>query len=90
MPRSVTIDIPELWLKDLDLDQETIIQDIFRLGVREYKMQRALDLYRTGAGSIGYVAQQARVPKQALIREARAQGLDPEFDEATVQEEFGQ
>lgn len=89
MHNAVTITIPEPWLKGLDLDQETMVQDIFMLGVRQYRVQRALDLYRAGAGSLGYAAQQAGVPKQDIIREARAQGLDPAFDEETVQEELG-
>ena len=53
----------------------------------QYKVERALALYRDGVGSLGYVAEQLGLSKRDLIREARARGVDPDYSEETVQEE---
>jgi len=46
-------------------------------------------MYQAGAGSLGYVAEKAGLSKRDLIREARARGVEPPFDEQTVREELG-
>ena len=83
------MEIPEQWLQDLDLDQGMMIQEIVRLGVHQFKIRRALEMYQAGAGSLGYVAEKAGLSKRDLIREARARGIEPSFDEQTVREELG-
>jgi predicted HTH domain antitoxin len=89
MERTVTLEIPEQWLRDLDLDQATVIREIVQLGIYQFKVRRALDMYQAGVGSLGYVAEKAGLPKRDLIREARARGIEPPFDEQTVREELG-
>ena len=89
MEKTITMEIPEQWLQDLDLDQGMMIQEIVRLGVHQFKIRRALEMYRAGAGSLGYVAEKAGLSKRDLIREARARGIEPSFDEQTVREELG-
>jgi predicted HTH domain antitoxin len=83
------MEIPEQWLYDLDLDQEVMIQEIVQLGIYQFKICRALEMYQAGAGSLGYVAEKAGLFKRDLIREARARGIEPSFDEQTVCEELG-
>ncbi len=90
MPRTITIEIPEHWIRDVDLNQTAVIEEVIELGVYQYKLQRALRLYQSGTGSLGYVAEQAGLSKRDLIREARARGIEPGFDEQTVREELGQ
>ena len=89
MEKTITMEIPEQWLQDLDLDQGMMIQEIVRLGVHQFKIRRALEMYQAGAGSLGYVAEKAGLSKRDLIREARARGIEPSFDEQTVREELG-
>jgi predicted HTH domain antitoxin len=66
-----------------------VVQEIIQLGTYQLKVRRALELYRAGAGSLGCVAEQAGLSKRDLIREARARGIEPFFDEETVREELG-
>ena len=89
MEKTITMEIPEQWLQDLDLDQRMVMQEIVRLGVHQFKVRRALEMYQAGTGSLGYVAEKTGLSKRDLIREARARGIEPSFDEQTVREELG-
>ena len=67
-----------------------MVQEIIQLGTYQLKVRRALEMYQAGAGTLGYVAEQAGLSKRDLIREARARGIEPPFNEQTVHEELGQ
>jgi len=87
--KTITFTVPQQWFTGLEPTQGTLIEDIIRLGLQQLKFRRALDLYRSGAGSLGYVAEQMGLSKRDLICEARARGLVPLFDEQMVAEELG-
>ena len=89
MEKTVRVEIPEQWLEGLDWDQGGVVQEIIQLGTYQLKVRRALEMYQAGAGSLGYVSEQAGIPKRDLIREARARGIEPLYDEETVREELG-
>ena len=88
MAKEIVIEVPDEWLEVVGDARPEIWQDILRLGLHQYKLERALAMYRAGEGSLGYVAERVGIPKQALIRAARLQGIEPEFDEETVREEL--
>lgn len=90
MAKVVTVEIPEHWLQGLDWDQKTVVQEIIQLGLYQFKVRRALEMYQAGAGSLGYVAEKVGLSKRDLIREARTLGIEPPFDEQTVSEELGE
>ncbi len=85
--RTVTMQIPRHWLEGIP-EEPITLQQIFRLGLYQYKVEQALDLYRDGVGSLGYIAEQLGLSKRDLIREARVRGIEPDFSEGTVQEEL--
>lgn len=89
MEKLIKVEIPEHWIQDLDWDQADVVQEILNLGVQQFKVRRALEMYQAGAGSLGYVAEKVGLSKRDLIREARARGIEPPFDEQTVLEELG-
>lgn len=89
MADTVTLEIPGQWIEGLGLDQEAVVQEIIRLGLYQLRVRRALEMYQAGAGSLGYVAEKVGLSKRDLIREARTRGLEPPFDEQTVDEELG-
>ena len=89
MEKVITLEVPEQWIEGLDLSQTTVMQEIVQLGVYQFKVRRALDMYQAGAGSLGYVAEKAGLSRRDLICEARARGIEPPFDEDTVREELG-
>lgn len=85
--QTIAVQIPRQWVKDVP--QEMIsLQQIFRLGLTQYKIERALALYQDGVGSLGYIAEQLGLPKRKLVREARLRGIEPDFSEETVSEEL--
>jgi predicted HTH domain antitoxin len=89
MEKTIKVEIPEWWIHGLDWDQSAVIQEIIQLGVQQFKVRRALEMYQAGAGSLGYVAEKVGLSKRELVREARARGIEPAFDEQAVCEELG-
>ena len=89
MEQDVTVKIPRTWIKGLP-EEELILKQIIRLGIYQYKVERALQLYRDGVGSLGYVAEQIGLDKRDLIREARHHNIDPEFSDQTIKEELSE
>ena len=87
MEQTIAIPVPRQWLNDVPRGKITL-QQIFKLGLDQYKVERALTLYRDGAGSLGYIAEQLGMPKRKLIREARLRGIEPDFSKETVREEL--
>ena len=88
MEETVEMHIPDQWFEGVP-DESMALQQIFRLGLHQYKVKRAPTLSRDGVGSLGYVAEQLGLSKRDLIREARMRGLEPAFSERTVREELG-
>ena len=88
MEQTLTIRIPQNWMTGVP-DESLTLQHIFRLGISQYKLERAIHLYQHGVGSVGYIAEQLDLPKQDVIREFRQRGIEPEFSEQTLQEELG-
>jgi len=86
---AITVKIPPQWLVGLQAPNRTLIEEALQLGIQQLKFRRALELYRSGVGSLGYVAEQIGISKRELICEARARGIVPLFDEQTVAEELG-
>ena len=87
MEQTIAVQIPRRWLENVPKG-ETALQQIFKLGLEQYKIERALVLYQDGAGSLGYVAERLGLSKRKLIQEARSQGVEPDFSEETVREEL--
>ena len=87
MEEDVTVRIPRGWIKGLP-EEELTLKQIIRLGIYQYKVERAIQLYRDGVGSLGYVAEQMGLNKQDLIREARNHNINPEYSEQTIEEEL--
>jgi hypothetical protein len=88
MNKTIALEIPQAWLEGVP-EEPLTLQQIFRVGLQQYKIDRALQLYRDGVGSIGYIAEQLKLPKAELIHEARTRGIEPEYSEQTLLEELG-
>jgi len=86
MEQTIAMQIPRRWLEGVSEEPMTL-QQIFRLGLYQYKVERALTLYRDGVGSLGYIAEQLGLSKRDLIREARTRDIEPGLSEQTLQEE---
>jgi len=89
MEKVITMEIPERWFLGLDWDRTALVREVIQLGIHQFKVRRALEMYQAGAGSLGYAAEKSGVSKRDLIREARTWGIEPFFDEQAVSEELG-
>ena len=87
MEQMVAMEIPRAWLEGI-ADEPLTLQEIFRKGLYQYKVERAIRLYREDVGSPGYLAEQLDLPKRELIQEMRQRGVDPSFSEESVQEDL--
>lgn len=87
MEKTIAVQIPRQWVEDIPQEMVSL-QQIFQLGLIQYKIERALVLYQDGVGSLGYIAEQLGLPKQKLVREARLRGIEPDFSEETEEEEL--
>ena len=88
MEKTITMEIPEDWLQGLEWGRKTVVQEIVQLGIYQFKVRRALEMYQARLGSLGYIAEKTGLSKRDLIREARLRGLEPPFDEQTLKEEL--
>lgn len=57
-------------------------------GLRDLRIERALDRYARGGMSFGAAARQAGVSQSDLARFAYARGMEPPFSAETVAEEL--
>ena len=55
-------------------------RQVLELGIRQWKVRRALDRYSRGEGSLAYAAKQAGISLREIIPLAYAYGLTPRLD----------
>jgi len=84
---TVTLEVPETWMRNLAVDRAALLE-IFRLGLLEYRIRRAISLYRSGLGSLSYAAEVVGLPRRILLEEARKYGLEPDYDEESFHEDL--
>ncbi len=87
MSQLITIQVPQDWIKGIP-EEELTLKEIFYMGIHEYKIKRAIQLYLEGMGSVGYIAEKMDLLKQDLIQELCLRNIDPEFSQTTLDEEF--
>jgi predicted HTH domain antitoxin len=89
MPESLTLTIPESLARKLDCMREGLLVDLLERGLREFKIEQALDRYGRGTISFGAAARQAGVSRSEFARHAYARGTEPPFSTETLGEELG-
>ncbi len=57
-------------------------QEVLALGLREWKVRKALDAYRRGEGSLAHAAQEAEISLREMIPLAHAHGVTPRVESA--------
>ena len=87
VPQSLTLTIPESLARKLDCMGEDLLIDLLERGLREFKIEQALDRYRRGGISFGAAARQAGVSRSEFARHAYARGMEPPFSTETLGEE---
>ena len=83
----ITIQIPEELSKELEPYQHQL-DELLRIGLREFKMAQALGVYQKGGISLWKAARLAGVSRREMARYAASQGVQPLYDEEMVKEEI--
>jgi hypothetical protein len=83
----IDLQVPRSWLAGVS-DEPLTLQRIFRVGLFHYKVERALQLYGEGIGSLGYIAEQLDLPKQELLEVVNRRGIEPDWSDKTFNEEL--
>jgi predicted HTH domain antitoxin len=90
MPQtSLTLQLPDPLARELRSANQEFLLELLERGLRELKIDRALDLYSRGGLSFGAAAERAGVPQSELARHAYARGMEPSFSPETLVEELG-
>jgi predicted HTH domain antitoxin len=87
---ALTLAIPDSLARELDTVGEGLLVDLLERGLREFKIEQALDRYARGGISFGAAARQAGVARSELARHASARGMAPPFSTETLAEELSQ
>ena len=85
---SVTLAVPDSLARELDSIGEGLLIDLLERGLREFKIEQALDRYARGGVSFGAAARQAGVSRSEFARQAYARGMEPPFSAETLAEEL--
>ena len=86
---ALTLTIPDSLAQELSAAGEGLLVDLLERGLRQFRIEQALDRYARGGISFGAAARQAGVSRSELARFARAQGMEPLFSAETLAEELG-
>jgi len=86
---TLMLTLPAPLAHELGSATQEFLADLLERGLREVKVERALERYARGDMSFGAAAQQAGVSQTDLSRFAYARGLEPPFSAQTLTEELG-
>jgi hypothetical protein len=86
---TVTLTLPAPLAEELGSATQEFLAALLERGLREVKVERALERYARGGMSFGAAAQQAGVSQTELSRFAYARGMEPPFSAETLAEESG-
>jgi hypothetical protein len=86
---TVTLTLPAPLAQELGSATQEFLAALLERGLREVKVERALERYARGGMSFGAAAEQAGVSQTELSRFAYARGMEPPFSAETLAEELG-
>ena len=81
--------LPPSLAQELDSASQQFLVELLERGLRELKIERALERYARGGISFAATAYQAGLSQSELARHAYARGLEPPFSPETLAEELG-
>ena len=85
----LTVNLPDTLAQELRSANQELVLELLERGLREMKIDRALDLYSRGGLSFGAAAERAGISRSDLARHAYARGMEPPFSAETLAEEIG-
>lgn len=85
---SITLKLPATLAQELSTASQEFLVNILERGLRQLKIERALEQYSQGGVSFGAAAQLAGIPQSELARQAYARGMQPPYSDETLAEEL--
>ncbi len=86
----LTLTLPAPLAHELGAATQDFLADLLARGLREIRIERALERYGRGGMSFGAAAQLAGMSQTDLARHAYARGMEPPFSPLTLAEELGE
>lgn len=86
--KTMTLTIPDALARELDEASQEFYVEVLERGLRDLKIEQALERYARGGMSFGAAARQAGVSTSELARHAYARGMEPPFGAETLAEEL--
>ncbi|MGA9351176.1 MAG: hypothetical protein WBW48_20555 [Anaerolineae bacterium] len=77
--KALTLTVPASLAQELDSATQEFLADVLERGLRELKIEQALECYGRGGISFGAAAHQAGVSQSELACHAYARGMEPPF-----------
>lgn len=77
--RSLTLSVPSALARELESLNRDFLVEILRRGLRQWRVEKALERYAAGEMSFGAAASQAGLSQPELARQAYARGIEPLF-----------
>lgn len=81
------VEIPDERAAELEAYKDRL-GELLLLGLSQIKIQEAFFLYQRGLVSFGRAAELADLPKQEMVRQARAFGVHPQWSKKMVEQEL--
>ncbi|MBC8521004.1 MAG: UPF0175 family protein [Candidatus Syntrophoarchaeum sp.] len=87
--RTITIRLPDYLIEELP-EEESSIYEILKLGLKQLKIEKAVERYKKGGVSLAKVAELAGVSIREMIPIAYAHGLEPKYDKSFDESKINQ
>jgi predicted HTH domain antitoxin len=85
--KTITIRLPDTLVKELP-EEESSLSEILKLGLKQMKIEKALERYKKGGMSLARVAELAGISIREMVPLSYAHGLEPRYDEALLESEL--
>ena len=83
------LEVPTNLAHELERANQELLADLLRRGLRDLRIEQALEHYKQGGISFAAAAEEAGITQPELARAAYVRSIEPPFDEAMVEEELG-
>lgn len=85
---TVKLEISEDLLKDLDIEDSSNLKEILEMGIKQVKIEKALQSFKEGTISLAKAAELADIPLREMMLHASARGITPAYDQEMIEEEI--
>jgi hypothetical protein len=85
---TLTLTLPSSLAEELSSATQEFLAELLERGLREMRIERALERYARGGMSFGAAAREAGVSQSELSRQAYARGMEPPFGPETLAEDL--